>query len=217
MPEPDFPFAEIAVWSPPAGGTGAEQMALDETLLRMAVEPTLRVYRWARAEVTFGYPQRWADAEVFAAGRPLTRRCTGGGWVEHGTDLTVALAVPAAHPFARRGPTEMYGAIHEAIRRALGGGALRLATPADATAGAACFAHPAPGDVLDGARKVAGGALRRSREGVLYQGSLTTADAYVAGAFGRVVREWEPPAAWRAVFAELVRTRYGTAAWNERR
>lgn len=102
-------------------------MALDETMLRLADGPVLRVYGWAQREVTFGYPQRWDAACDFANGRPLTRRCTGGGFVEHGTDVTVALAVPATHPFARLAPAETYRRIHEAILAALGGESLRLA------------------------------------------------------------------------------------------
>lgn len=212
----DFPFAEIAVWDAPPAANGAEQMALDETLLRLADRPALRVYRWARAEVTFGYPQRWAEAEAFAAGRPITRRCTGGGFVEHGADVTLALAVPAGHPFARRGPAAMYRAIHDAVRTALGDAGLSLAGAADAITGAACFVSPAPGDVLSGSRKIAGGALRRSREGVLYQGSVL-ADGHFAAALGRRIVEWTPPAGWGDVFRALVRDRYGAEAWNRRR
>lgn len=215
----DPPFASITVWSPDEGACGMENMALDETMLRTATAPTLRCYRWSRPEVTFGYPQRWAEAEAFAAGRPLTRRCTGGGLVEHGADLTVALVVPATYAFAQSGPQKIYAGIHEALRRALGPESLRLASAEEATTGAACFAHPAAGDLLDGSRKIAGGALRRSREGVLYQGSITVAvepDA-VAQALSRQVIPASEPTGWRTIFAELVRSRYGTSGWNQRR
>ena len=195
------------------GRTGAEQMALDETMLRLADRPALRVYRWARAEVTFGYPQRWAEAEKFAAGRPATRRCTGGGFVEHGTDVTLALVLPAGHPLTRSGPAEIYQRIHATLAAALG---LRLAGADEARTGAACFANPANGDVMDGSRKVAGGALRRTREGVLYQGSVLE-EADFAAALGSRVVPWSPPDRWGEVFADLAGNRYGTAAWNRRR
>ena len=216
-------FDGIAIWHEGSSGAGAEHMALDETMLRLADRPVLRVYGWPQREVTFGYPQRWDAACGFADGRPLTRRCTGGGFVEHGSDVTVALAVPAAHPFARLAPAETYRRIHEAILAALGSETLRLAGAEDCTCGPACFASPARHDVLDGARKVVGGAQRRSREGFLYQGSVQDADAgknfaeRVAGALAGEVGDWQAPAGWESVRDELVRTRYGCAEWNQRR
>lgn len=216
IPAPDFLFETVAVWPVDAGANGAEQMALDEVMLRRTELPTLRVYRWARKEVTFGYPQRWEDARTFARGRPITRRCTGGGFVEHGADVTISLAVPATHPFARLAAGETYRRIHEVIARALGG--MRLAGDADCAAGAACFASPARHDVMTGVRKILGGAQRRSREGFLYQGSLqgVALETDLAPVFGRDVVLWEP-AGWRELRDELVRERYATAAWNERR
>lgn len=211
-------FDEIARWDVPPGATGAEQMALDETMLRLADRPTLRIYRWARAEVTFGYPQRWEEARAFADERPITRRCTGGGFVEHGADLTIALAVPAAHPFARMAPAETYRRIHETIRTALGENETRLATAGDCACGPACFASPARHDLLRGARKILGGAQRRSREGLLYQGSLQgAAIENPAGTFAGLVGAWRPPAGWNEVFEDLLRERYGAEAWNRRR
>lgn len=216
-------FNEIALWREGSTAGGTHHMALDETMLRLADRPVLRVYGWAKSEITFGYPQRWADAEVFAAGRPLTRRCTGGGFVEHGADTTVALAVPAAHAFARFAPAETYRLIHEALLAALGGKNLRLAGAEDCACGPACFASPARHDVLDGARKIAGGAQRRSREGFLYQGSVRGAEAgtdfaeRLAATLANQVVDWHPPENWEQLRDELAATRYGCEAWNRRR
>jgi len=218
-----FVFDEIAVWRAGATAVGADHMALDETMLRLADRPVLRVYEWTRPEVTFGYPQLWDEARAFAGERPLTRRCTGGGFVEHGEDATLALAVPTTHPFARLAPAETYRRIHEAILASLGGESLRLAGAEDCACGPACFASPARHDVLDGTRKIAGGAQRRSREGFLYQGSVQGADAgrnfaeRLATALASVVGDWRPPSNLDAVHDELVRTRYGCEAWNRRR
>ncbi len=209
----DFLFQEVARWDVPPGATGAEQMALDEVMLRLADRPTMRIYRWLRPEVTCGYPQRWAEAEAFAAGRPVTRRCTGGGLVEHGDDVTVALAVPAPHPFSRLAAGEAYRRIHAAMAGREGG--LRLATEEDERRGAACFASPARHDVMDGSRKVLGGAQRRTRDGFLYQGSWRGTGEAAAG-FAAAVADWAPRG-WEALRDELVRERYGAAAWNRRR
>jgi lipoate-protein ligase A len=216
-------FDEIALWREGSTAGGARHMALDETMLRLADRPVLRVYGWAKSEVTFGYPQRWADAAFFAAGRPLTRRCTGGGFVEHGADRTIALAVPTAHSFARLAPAETYRLVHEAILAALDGKNLRLAGEEDCACGPACFASPARHDVLDGVQKIVGGAQRRSREGFLYQGSVQGAEAggtfaeRLVSILGRSVVEWQPPRDWKRLRDELASTRYGCDAWNRRR
>jgi lipoate-protein ligase A len=216
-------FDQIALWRAPDGANGAGQMAFDEVMLRLTREPTLRIYRWAKNEVTFGYPQRWDDAHAFARARPLTRRCTGGGFVEHGEDTTIALAVPAAHPFSRLAPAETYRQIHAVIREALDGPDLLLATEADCSCGPACFASPAPADILLGSQKITGGAQRRSREGFLYQGSIQAIavdegfPSRLADVIARSMADWTPPAGWEDLHSSLVETRYGSEEWNRRR
>lgn len=143
--------------------------------------------------------------------------------VEHGEDATVALAVPASHPFSRLAPAETYRQIHEAIRGALRGEDLRLADGEDCTGGPACFVSPVPADILRGGRKIAGGAQRRSRDGFLYQGSvqgLSVDDNFserLGAALAQRVSEWVPKADWESLRDELVATRYGSAEWNQRR
>ncbi len=167
-------FTRLAVWNDPARRSGPENMAIDERLLTGNTGAILRLYRWARPEVTFGYPQRWSDVEPLTRGRPATRRWTGGGLVEHGDDLTITLALPATTTNAPLRPAESYHLIHAAIRDVLAPTypAIRLATVDDAAAGLACFTSPACQDVLLDRRKIVGGAQRRTRLGLLYQGSL---------------------------------------------
>ena len=67
----------------------ALNMARDEVLLDgLAVAENvsvLRVYRWERPAVSFGYFEPWAAvAAGFGDGRELVRRWTGGRIVEHG-------------------------------------------------------------------------------------------------------------------------------------
>jgi lipoate-protein ligase A len=195
-------------------------MATDELLLRDSPIPVLRLYRWARPEVTFGYPQRWTDVEPLTRGRPATRRWTGGGFVEHGDDLTLALTIPATEDLATLRPTESYRHIHTAIRDALlpAHPTIRLATAADATAGLACFNAPACLDVLLGDRKIVGGAQRRTRAGLLYQGSLQglvpPADfaENLARALATNVTPFDPSQTPDAT--DLAATRYANPAWT---
>ena len=149
---------------------GALNMAIDETLLRTATLPMLRLYRWARPALSFGYFGKWSDAIASGPGRDIVRRWTGGGIVPHGHDLTFSLIVPRAHPFFALSPRESYCAIHERIASALGNAT--LAPAAQPQISPACFQNPVQHDVLIANRKVAGGAQRRTKCGLLHQGSI---------------------------------------------
>lgn len=214
-------FSRLAIWSDDSPRTATAQMAVDESLLRLDGPPILRIYRWAEPAVTFGYAQRARDAQALSGGRPLVRRWTGGGVVFHGCDLTLCLAVPPSHSLASGRTDRIYRQIHEALLEALRPEvpAARLATPPDCLPGAACFASPALHDILASNTKICGGALRRGKRGVLYQGSLHAVPS--PDQLGRALADrWtitrelpdvEPQA------RELDRGRYATAAWTHLR
>ena len=148
-------------------------MAIDEVLLERISVPTLRLYSWQKPAVSFGYFIRHSTVAAVAKGREIVRRMTGGGIVEHGADLTYSLILPAEYPLATSAPRESYRAIHAAIavwmaRRNI---ETRLAPPNAGTA-EVCFEKAAEYDLLVGAQKVAGAAQRRTRAGLLHQGSI---------------------------------------------
>lgn len=215
------PFDILHVWDRQSARDGTEHMALDEAMLIAATVPTLRVYTWQQPEITFGYPQRWQDVIALSGSRPVTRRCTGGGIVEHGNDVTIALAVPGSIAFAQLSPVQAYEIIHEAIRRTLQAPELELAKKGNAQS--ECFVAPSVHDLVVGSKKVAGGAIRRSREGLLYQGSIqfiATGPKFIdrlAHALARESRPWEEPANVAAACERLRRERYGNPDWNQRR
>lgn len=133
----------------------------------------------------------------------LTRRPTGGGVVDHRDDWTFALVIPRGHTLYDVRATESYRAVHaelvEALR-ALGQDVIlkdrcdcavtgepgtavedeeeaRVSRGARASGPTVCFARPELYDVLragDG-RKVAGAAQKRSKHGLLFQGSVAKA------------------------------------------
>ncbi|MEO7931924.1 MAG: lipoate--protein ligase family protein [Chthoniobacterales bacterium] len=216
-------FERLRLINDPAPGNGAWNMAVDEMLLASIATPTLRVYRWSEPTVTLGYFEKLAEARALRPGLPLMRRWTGGGLVDHGADWTYTLIIPADHALARNGRSESYVEIHLAIQKivATTGIALELATAAT-IAGAGCFARPVPGDLLLDGRKIAGAAQRRTRRGLLHQGSLqsipmelvsarTFADRLAAEATSIPLTGEE-----RARAAQLVTTRYGRAEWLAR-
>jgi lipoate-protein ligase A len=152
--------------------SASTNMAIDESLLRHARAPVLRIYGWEEACVSIGYFQK---AAVVPTKKTFVRRYTGGGLVEHGRDLTYTLVLPSDHPLTLAGTLPSYRAIHQGLASALraAGVDCQLATAQPKKDHASCFLKPVPADVLDPqGNKLAGAAQRRTRQGCLHQGSI---------------------------------------------
>ena len=217
-------FDELTEVLDPVPHDAALNMALDEVLLAHAAAPLLRVYRWARPAVSFGYFGKVADVEVAWPGREMVRRWTGGGIVPHGADVTYTLVVPRGGAFFRLGAEESYQAIHERIAVLLveQGSAVRVAAAASAKISDACFDNPARYDLLADGGKIAGAAQRRTKAGLLHQGSVQGAalsadfgarlgNAFASKVSGRPLAEGELAEA-RVLSAK----KYATDAWLRR-
>jgi lipoate-protein ligase A len=164
---------------------GPANMALDEALLdaagRGGPAAYLRCYGWTVPTLSLGYFQHLA--EIRADPRwyevPLVRRLTGGGAIWHHHEVTYALVVPAAHPWARPN-TALYRAVHAAIAEVLVG----LGVPADRRGEVVppsptrrmptfmCFTDQNPEDIVSLGFKVVGSAQRRRHGAILQQGSI---------------------------------------------
>lgn len=214
-------FQTLAEVPDPLPHDGPLNMAIDEVLLRGAHTPLLRFYSWSRPALSFGYFGRWEQALEAACGREVVRRWTGGGMVPHGADLTYTLIVPRSHPFAARPPLESYQAIHAVVAAILDGASLAAGdAPGDSCA---CFESPVRHDVLRQGQKVAGAAQRRTRFGLLHQGSIQlpgpTAQLArsLAAAFAANLVQMPLPEAVLAEAQALAQAKYATAAWLQRR
>ena len=165
---------ELDVYDDSEPRSGALNMAVDETLLETASAPTLRFYRWRGSALSFGYFGAYADVADQRAGREIVRRWTGGGIVPHGDDLTYSVIIPAAHPFFTRSSLAIYSDLHDAIRGALQANGIEavLANSVSPRVSEDCFANAVRADVILQGRKIAGAAHRRSRAGLLHQGSI---------------------------------------------
>ena len=154
--------------------SAALNMAVDEALLADCTAPVLRFYRWERPSISFGYFGRYAEVAAESDRRDIVRRWTGGGIVPHGADLTYSLVVPRDHSFFQRSSLEIYAAVHDAICRALqaNGREASLANGAAPKVSEVCFANAVRADVISGGQKIAGAAHRRTRTGLLHQGSI---------------------------------------------
>ena len=155
----------------------ALNMALDEVLLESVStlgKPVLRFYGWKQPAASFGYFQKFTDVERLTLLRPLVRRPTGGGIVPHDADWTYSLSFPPMHEWYALAATESYRRVHDWVRLAFAelGIAAELAPAAYNAAAGQCFAGYERSDVLWHGRKVAGAAQRRTRAGLLIQGSV---------------------------------------------
>jgi len=183
-------FDRLEVYLDGTPRSAALNMAIDEALLEHVAAPSIRFYRWTSAALSFGYFGRFADVTSYARERDLVRRWTGGGIVFHGDDLTYSIVIPAGDPVFGESSMSIYEKIHCALRNALaanGGGVELAAMGRDAalrrprTAQRAvptnmCFANAVRADVMIDGRKIAGAAQRRTRAGLLQQGSIQGVD-----------------------------------------
>ena len=209
----------------PVGRAAPLNMAIDEALLGEASQPVLRFYRWSEPSVSFGYFGPFEEAKRFAGERAAVRRWTGGGIVPHGEDLTYSLVIPVSDAVSKTPPREIYRRVHEAIAAAL-----RMAGIESALAALnapkitdSCFANPVIADVMESGRKIAGAAQRRTRAGLLQQGSIQRSDLdqrfrqnFVRGLSNRV-QEKELPSSVLREAEELAVQKYATEAWLRRR
>jgi lipoate-protein ligase A len=171
-------FDALQVYDDREPKSAALNMAVDEALLAEAAAPILRFYRWREPSLSFGYFGLYAEVASQSNEREIVRRWTGGGIVPHGDDLTYSVIIPKAHPFFARSSLEIYAALHDAIRRALEANQIEatLLDEAASRVSEDCFANAVRADVMSNGRKIAGAAHRRSRFGLLHQGSIQQPD-----------------------------------------
>ena len=245
-------FGALEAYHDDAARSAAMNMAIDEALLEMANIPSIRFYRWHSPALSFGYFGRFADVVDYAARRDLVRRWTGGGIVLHGDDLTYSIIVPRNDPVFAGSSMSIYENVHRALCEALSviakhADLLAVAAVCDrrtiqdrsvhsweitgreinATVTGRryndCFANPVRADVLVDGRKVAGAAQRRTRAGLLHQGSIQQVDL-VENFARHFAKELSENCCERRIDNELsdrakeiAEKKYATQAWLRRR
>ena len=164
----------------------AENMATDFLMLQRypgIATPRFRHYAWHAPAFTFGYSQKygWVSEQLPKEEKfDVCRRPTGGGIVDHRHDWTFSLVIPRGHQLEEIRATQSYREVHECMVQALvkqGIKAELQSTKADdsgeAIAGV-CFERAEIFDVINCAtgKKIAGAAQKRSKHGLLFQGSI---------------------------------------------
>lgn len=212
----------------------AENMAWDAALLEAAPQvgaPVLRFYGWTEPAATFGYFQHFADIDRLTTLRPIIRRPTGGGLVPHDRDWTYSLAFPPADPWYALKAVESYRRVHEWVQSAFA--VCRVSTELSPSAvketPGQCFIGAEQFDVLLDAKKIAGAAQRRTRDGLLIQGSIQPPPGIPRETFERAMLDvarqqwnvgWEelqPDAALLERVANLVEAKFSRREFNARR
>ncbi len=214
-------FPELAIIYDEPTRSAALNMAIDEALLECVDLPTLRVYRWDHPALSFGYFGKLSDV-AHEAGRDRVRRWTGGGIVLHGDDLTYALIIPASDSAFTESAMSIYEKTHAAMQRALGP-QTELAAEASAKISDSCFANPVRADVMLNGKKIAGASQRKTRRGLLQQGSIQHVD--LAPDFEKsFARELSANVIERKIdnrilerAQEIAAVKYATEAWLQRR
>jgi lipoate-protein ligase A len=163
----------------PAPRSGADNMAVDESLLVSAIEnktQTLRIYRWREPTVSLGYFQKEDDPVLTSrfAGLPRVRRLSGGGALLHDREITYSIALPDGHPLADA-PTLLYDQVHAALVAMLN----ELGAPAHVRGEKRtepepflCFGRGDPRDIVLSGFKIVGSAQRRRKGAILQHGAL---------------------------------------------
>ena len=226
-------FETLDVLSDDQPHGAAYNMALDEVLLQGTLEiPLLRCYRWERPAASFGYFEPWQMVAECFPSHDLVRRWTGGGVVEHRRDWTYSLLLPRSEPATNLPAGGSYRLIHAHLRQALqvtgqhGVNYCAVATAVDDKT-RACFSKPVRYDLMLGERKISGAAQRRTRAGLLHQGSVDLQRLEQAPTSERLLTAFEnslgvhrkPRMLCRhekAAAASLAVNKYATDAWLHR-
>jgi len=210
-------------------------MAWDEALMEASGaigKPVLRFYSWIGAPATFGYSQRYSEIERATMLRPLIRRPTGGGLVPHNHDWTYSLIFLPAHFWYRMRAIESYQRLHEWIRDAFSklGVETELSPQTRKETPGQCFVGAERFDLLWHGRKIAGAAQRRTKLGLLIQGSVQPPPVGRAKAdwqkamcdvaheqFGADWKAFEPDRPLAERMAQLAEQKYSRRTFNEKR
>lgn len=177
--------------------TGAENMAIDEALLRSfdpeASRPLLRLYGWNPPALSLGRFQKASgvlDLERCRADKvAVVRRVTGGGVIYHAEELTYALVcAPGQIPptASIKDSFRVLTGFLLAFYRRLGLDPSYAAdiAPEGARLGertAFCFAGKESFDILAGGRKIGGNAQRRLKGVIFQHGSIPLQNRAVTG------------------------------------
>ena len=158
-------------------------MALDECLLITSAkqkEPAfyLREYRMP-STFSMGRIQSYDALKSVFSQKPsyrIVRRPTGGGLVQHDSDLVVSTVIPASDALYDWKVIDLYAFLHNIFAEVLESLAIQTCLNASSkdVKPELCFESPSQYDLLnaDGSKKIVGSAIKKTKCGILIQSSL---------------------------------------------
>lgn len=164
-------------------------MAKDAELLSRlneAAQPILHLYEWEGKCLTYGYftdPTDYLHLEALERhGLRMARRPTGGGILFHLTDYAFSILLPASHPYFSCNTLDNYAYVNSLVAQALEPLIGQKASLLDRNQVCLrsphypfCMAKPTCYDLILEGKKVGGAAQRRTKQGLLHQGSISLA------------------------------------------
>ena len=168
--------------TPPADG--AENMALDDALMRRAArtgEAVFRVYGWSAPTLSLGRNQRARDCYDLTAAREagisFVRRPTGGRALLHDREITYSATLPAPDAAsARRAYSFINTVLLDGLSRVGVAAALADGTLSLPPGPRPCFDVPAEHEIAVDGRKLVGSAQWRHDGALLQHGSILVRD-----------------------------------------
>jgi lipoate-protein ligase A len=209
-------------------GPASHDLAFEAELMERAAGGccSVLVASWAGPVVVLGYAQNPEDVDLGWCRQhavPVLRRLSGGTGVIHHQDLTVSLALPAGHPWAKEivGLYDRFLAVLEPSLNAIGAAVERFAGPGHAARvrSPICFEDQLADTLLVNGRKVVGCSQTRRKGAVLIHAAVLL--GLDPGTYARVFRVDESRVAaalapavtgvdWRAI-GDSVATEMGRA------
>ncbi len=223
-----FPLPELMLWRDPITRSGEECMAVDEVLLEWQGPSIMRCYVWQVPTVTYGFFDCEEEARRIFDNSTLhyVRRWTGGGIVDHRFDIPFTLVLRKQDGAERPASSVLYRVIHGALAQVMHDcGVEGIMLSHDAPhGGRACFTSPVESDLVSpNGCKLAGGGQRRSKNGILHQGSIQNCclpqgwDILLAKKLTRNVKisnNPEPFSGFQQKVHELTQCKYLTPEWQ---
>ena len=164
-----------------------EIMAKDAQLLNEIESinsPILHFYDWNVPCLTYGYftkPEMHIDlASMHNLGLYAAKRPTGGGIIFHLTDLAFSVILPSFYPGLSTNSLENYYLINSKVAQAISlflseskEPILNICQKDVTECFSFCMAKPTQYDVVIDGKKAAGAAQRKTKKGLLHQGSIS--------------------------------------------
>ncbi|MBA3721838.1 MAG: hypothetical protein H0W88_05500 [Parachlamydiaceae bacterium] len=151
-------------------------------------QPILHLYEWNCKCLTYGHfidPAKYLEMDKLRVHHlEMARRPTGGGIIFHLTDFAFSILLPINYPQISINTLDNYAYINRLVAKAIEP-LMNLSKPPEllsqihpctsSECNSFCMAQPTKYDIIIGNKKVGGAAQRRTKKGLLHQGSLSLA------------------------------------------